>query len=328
MVEPLSFAFQAHVYTLEWLGMKKKLVVIALTILIVFLTIFAIKNRQDAKTLGAVNQGKKEQEEDSIKIDPKKYQPQKTSQTDETALDLSAKSAIVVDQDTNEIIYQKNPHAKLPPASITKVLAFSVALEKFKKDDYITITQFASEQISNKINMKAGEKLKLDDLLYGLMMISANDAAYAIADASKGGFDTFVADMNKKSKKLGLTDSNFKNPAGLDDPDQYSSAFDMATYTRYALLEHPDFIKYAGKTKEHSVQMTENNEPHWWFGHLSAMLKRYPGMIAAKTGYTDDARSTYVGVAERNGRRLVVVLLGSDDANNDVPALLDYGFAN
>lgn len=263
-----------------------------------------------------------------IKSNTKKYQPKKTPKTAELGLDLSAKSAILVDQETNEIIYQKDSNQQLPPASITKVLTLALALEQFKPQDLITISQTASEQISNKINMKPGEKIKTDDLLYGLMMISANDAAWALADAFPGGFSKFMKKMNEKVELLGLKNTHFKNPAGLDDEGHFSSAFDIATMTRYNLIKHPQFLQYAGKTKEHSVYMTEHNEPHWWFGHLSAMLKRYPGMIAAKTGYTDEALSTYVGVAERNGRRLVVVILGSKDANNDVTGLLDYGFSH
>lgn len=296
-------------------------------ILVIALTKF-IPAKETVKNVAAGIDYSKQEKERQIKENTKKYQPKETSKTAQSGLSLSAKSAILVDENTNEILYQKDPKWKLPPASITKVLTLSVALEQFKKEDLITISQTASEQISNKINMKPGEKLKVDDLLFGLMMISANDAAWALADAFPGGFQRFMEAMNKKSELLGLTNSHFKNPAGLDDPEQYSSAHDMATYTRYALLEHPDFVRYAGKTSEHSVYMTKDNEPHWWFGHLSAMLQRYKGMIAAKTGYTDEALSTYVGVAERGGRRLTVVILGSTDANNDVTQLLDYGFSH
>jgi D-alanyl-D-alanine carboxypeptidase (penicillin-binding protein 5/6) len=116
------------------------------------------------------------------------------------------------------------------------------------------------------------------------------------------------------------------NPAGLDDPKQKSTAFDMATITRYALLEHPSVLEYAGKDSEHSVYATEHNKHHWWFGHLSHMLSAYPGMIAAKTGYTDEAGTTYIGIAEKSGKRLVLVLMGSDgaNANDDVKKILDY----
>jgi D-alanyl-D-alanine carboxypeptidase len=225
-------------------------------------------------------------------------------------------------------LFEKNPHQKLAPASITKILTLSVALENLKKDQMITVSQEAADQEPNKIVMKAGEKLQLEDLLYGLMMISANDAARAIAESVPGGFDSFIKLMNNKVRLLGLKDTNFKNPSGLDDNEHYSTVFDIATMTRYALLEHgTEVVAYAGEKKDHSVYPTDHNESHWW-SHISSMLYRYPGMIAAKTGYTDIAKSTFIGVAERNGRRLNVVLMGSTDANNDVPRLLDYGFAH
>jgi D-alanyl-D-alanine carboxypeptidase len=270
----------------------------------------------------------KEEEERQIKANTEKYQPKETAKTAKDSLELSAKSAIVVDENTGDILYEKNPHQKLAPASITKILTLSVALENLKKDQAITISQKAADQEPNKIVMKAGEKLKLEDLLYGLMMISANDAAYAVAESVPGGFDAFIKLMNNKVQMLGLKDTNFKNPSGLDDNDHYSTVFDIATMTRYGLLEHgQEVLAYAGEKKDHSVYASDQNESHWW-SHISAMLYRYPGMIAAKTGYTDIAKSTFIGVAERNGRRVNVVIMGSTDANNDVPRLLDYGFSH
>lgn len=257
-----------------------------------------------------------------------KYQPKSGSKEIEGPV-VTAKSAIVVDQNTNTILYSKNMHEALPPASIIKMLTFSMALEKFEENELIEISENASVQVSNKINMKPGEKMKLSDLLYGLMMISANDAAYAIADASDDGFEGFIKAANDKVEMLGLKETVMKNPAGLDEEGQTSSAYDLATITRYALLEHPQIIKYAGKTAEHSVYATEANEPHYWFGHLSRMLTAYKPMIAAKTGYTDLAGSTYIGIAEKNGRRLILVILGDKNSaiNNDVTSLLDYGFS-
>jgi len=257
----------------------------------------------------------------------KKYQPQKTSKTATSGLDIKTKSAIVVDENTNEILYQKDPDAKLPPASITKISTIAVALENFKKDDLLTISEKAANQEPNKIVMKAGEKLKVDDLFYGLMMISANDAARAIAELIPGGFEKFIELMNKEVKLMGLKNTVFKNPSGLDEPGHISTAFDISTLTRYALLNHPETVTYAGKKDDHQVFPTDHNESHWW-GHISGMLFRYPGMVAAKTGYTDEADSTFIGVAERNGRRLCVVILGSTDPNGDIPKLLDWGFAH
>lgn len=311
--------------------MKKNFLILILLAALVggaFSYIYTHKDKMSEQVAGVNAEDLSQEERDKLiaqNID--KYQP-KGDHSNTSGPTVAAKTAIVVDQKTNEIIYAKNIDRALPPASVIKMLTLSVALELHDPDDLIEISQHASEQISNKINMKAGEKIKLSDLLYGLMMISANDAAYAIADDTEGGFDRFVELANDKVALLGLKNTVMKNPAGLDDPEQTSSAFDLATITRYALLEHPDVIKYAGKTTEHSVQMTDHNEPHWWFGHLSRMLTAYKPMIAAKTGFTDAAGNTYIGIAEKNGRRLVMVMLGSDvaHANDDVQSLLDYGF--
>lgn len=280
----------------------------------------------NGETKGIINSIKVQDDSKKIKENTEKYQPKQTPKTSASGLDINAKSAIVVDEGTGEILYQKDPNLELPPASITKIATISVALENLKKDQLVEISQKAADQEPNKIVMKAGEKMKLDDLLYGLMMISANDAAYAIAEAVPGGFDKFIKLMNDKVRLLGLKNTNFENPSGLDSEKHYSSAFDIATLTRYALITHPEVVEYSGKKDDHSVYPNENNESHWW-GHISGMLYRYPGMIAAKTGYTDLANSTFIGIAERNGRRLTVVILGSKDANNDVKYLLDYGFS-
>jgi serine-type D-Ala-D-Ala carboxypeptidase (penicillin-binding protein 5/6) len=261
-----------------------------------------------------------------IKKNADKYQPKDSQKTATSGLDLSAKSAILVDENTGRVLYEKSPHMVLPPASITKVATIAVALENLKKDQLITISQTAADREPNKIVMKAGEKLKAEDLFNGLMMISANDAAWAIAEAVPGGYPKFIALMNQKAKSLGLKDTNFVNPAGLDDEKHLTTAFDIATFVRYDLINHPEFVAYAGNKSDYSVLPTDHNESHWW-SHISHMLYAYPGMIAAKTGYTDIAKSTFVGVADRNGRKITVVFMGATDANGDVTKLLDYGFS-
>lgn len=308
--------------------MTKKIIITIISILSIIGFIFVLgvgisRRKNDTGSIFANVDLEKKKIEENIK----KYQPQKTDKTNEGTLEISAKSAIVIDENTNEILYQKESDLRLPPASITKIATISVALENLKKEDLINISQKAGEQEPNKIVMKAGERMTLSDLMYGLMMISANDAAFAIAEAIPGGYDQFIGLMNEKVRILGLVDSSFKNPSGLDVQGHYSSAFDIATLTRYALLCHPEIIDYAGEKDDHSVYPTDHNESHWW-GHISGMLYRYPGMIAAKTGYTEEAGSTFIGIAERDGRRLTVVFFGATDANSDVIKLLDFGFAN
>lgn len=309
-------------------SVNKKLILITFCVILVFGIFLAARerfvNKDGAKT--AVKSATTVSQEE-INENIKKYQPQESDRTQNKGLDVSAVSAIVVDENTNEIIYEKGPKLERSPASITKIATVSVVLENLKKDQLVTISEKAADQEPNKIVMKKGEKMKVDDLLYGLMMISANDAAYALAEAIPGGYDRFIELMNEKVKFLGLTNTKFTNPSGLDETGHYSSAFDIATLTRYAILEHPEITKYAGKKEDFSVYPTDHNESHWW-SHISHMLYAYPGMIAAKTGYTDIAKSTYIGIAQRNGRKLTVVLMGATDANGDVKKLLDFGFAH
>jgi len=309
----------------------KKIILFVTIIASLLIVTFSIKSLALSRVKGeakenVLNSATQELSERLLKENIDKYQPKITPRTSRNSLELSAISAILVDENTGEIIYEKNINQELPPASITKVATFSVAIEQNREDDLIEISQKASEQIPNKIVMNPGEKLKLKDLLYGLMMISANDGAYAIAENDEDGFNGFIKKMNRLTKSLGLNNTNFKNPSGLDEEGHFSTAFDIATLTRYALLKHPSIIDYAGKKTEHPVYPSEHNESHWW-KHISGMLYRYPGMVAAKTGYTEAAKSTFIGVAERNGRRLTVVFLGSTDANGDAQKLLDYGFS-
>lgn len=240
-------------------------------------------------------------------------------------LPTSSKASIILDYNTREVLFADNEHEKLPPASITKVLTAIVVLENMKTDKLCTISQTAADTEPNKITMKTGEKLKVEDLLYGLMMISANDAAEALAECYDGGRDAFIEKMNERAKLIGLTDTHFVNPNGLHDDNHYTSAFDMATITYYAIKSNSDFLKYMGHKEDYSVFATEHNEPHWW-QQISNLLQTYPGMDGAKTGFTYEAGNTYIGTAERNGRRIIIVYLNANSTTYDAKLLLDQGF--
>ena len=241
-------------------------------------------------------------------------------------LNLTAKSAIVIDQNSGQILFTKNEHAKEWPASITKILTMVIALENYSPDKLCTVSEEASETQPDKISMNVGEKMRVGDLVYGMMMISANDAAEVLAECDKGGRNAFIKQMNDKAKSLGLKDSHFANPNGLDDPNHYSSAFDIATITRYAIMTIPSTLQYMGRKDDYSVPASDHNAAHYWY-QISHLLFTYPGMIAAKTGYTDEAKNTYVGVASRNGRMIIIVYFGAQTTTSDATTLLDYGFS-
>ncbi len=186
--------------------MKKNLFILIVTAALIGGAFSFFHSRKDNDDVAGANTAQGESADKRTNIiteNSAKYQP-KGEQDNSKGPSIGAKAAIVVDQETNEILYSKNIHRSLPPASIIKVLTFATALEVYQPDDLVTITENASVQISNKINMKPGEKIKVSDLLYGMMMISANDAAYALADGAEGGFDRFVALANERVALLGL----------------------------------------------------------------------------------------------------------------------------
>jgi D-alanyl-D-alanine carboxypeptidase len=262
-----------------------------------------------------------------IKDNIEKYQPKyEWFEKNPQPIGLTADSAIVLDQNTGQIIFAKEEKKHLPPASITKVLTLIIVLENMNQDDSCTVSREASETQPNKLIMQPGEMLKVRDLLYSMTMISANDSAEVLAECYPGGRGAFIEKMNEKVKELGLSNSNFVDPNGLNDTEQYSSASDMATITRYGILTQPDFLKYLGRKEDYSVPATETNQAHYWY-QVSTLLKTYPGMEAAKTGYTHIAHNTYVGVAKRGERRIIIVYFGARTTTNDATQLLDYGLS-
>lgn len=240
-------------------------------------------------------------------------------------LPVSTKSAVILDYNTRELLFAQNEHAQLPPASITKVLTATVVLENMKTDKLCTISQEAADTEAYKIVMRAGEQLSVEDLLYGMMMLSANDAAEALAECYDGGKQAFIDKMNEKVRLLGLSDSNFVTPNGLDDPNHYSSAYDMAVITEYAIRTQPTFLDYMGREQDYSVAATDHNDAHYFYS-LSTLLKTYSGMDGAKTGFTYEAGNTYIGTALRNGRRIIIVYFGANSTTYDATLLLDQGF--
>jgi D-alanyl-D-alanine carboxypeptidase (penicillin-binding protein 5/6) len=309
---------------LRFINKHKKIIlaIIIALVVVAFVKNYLSEKKVTGSTIIQLKNSHREIEENIEKYQPK-YDWVKTHPSNIT---LTAKSAIVIDQNTGQILLTKNEHEKLPPASITKILTLVTVLEGLKIDKLCPVSEKAAVTQPNKITMKAGEKMKVEDLLYGLMMISANDAAEVLAECYDGGRDKFIAKMNEKVKLLGLEDSSFKDPHGLNDVDELSSAFDMGTITRYALLEHPETLKYIGRKEDYNVYPTDHNGSHSWY-QISNLLLTYPGMEGAKTGYTHIAKNSYIGVARKNDRRVIIVYLGAETTTSDATALLNYGFS-
>lgn len=235
---------------------------------------------------------------------------------------LSGSSCILIDANTGRILFEKNPHVKMPMASTTKIMTALVALEYGNLEDEVIITKEAVGIEGSSIYLREGEIMSLEDLLYGLMLRSGNDAAVAIAIHVGGNLENFIDLMNKKAKEIGAVNTNFTNPHGLHDDLHYTTAYDLALITREA-FKYEEFAKIAG-TKSYISNRVENN----YYYNKNKTLWEYKGGDGVKTGYTMRAGRCLVSSATRNGHRLITVSLNARDWFNDNYKLLDFGFEN
>lgn len=242
-------------------------------------------------------------------------------------LNLTANSAMLVDYDSGEIIYQKNPQGRQPVASTVKIMTAMLALEKAKPQDIFTVSQAASKVGENSMILTAGEKLSLEKLLYGLILVSGNDAAVTIAENVAETEEKFVDLMNEKARFLGLEDTKFANASGLDDDNktQYSTAYDMAVIARYLWTNFPQ-VRTISSTYHHYIEATREHKDFELYNDTN-LLTTYPGVKGIKPGFTWEAGMCLVTYAENDGKRLIGVILGTDDRRGEMKELLDYGFA-
>lgn len=247
---------------------------------------------------------------------------------------VEAEAAVVMDVSSGAFLYSKNMTAKEYPASITKIMTALVAIEHGNLDKKIKCSEHAVYSIeaeSSHCGLQPGEKLTLRQALYALMLESANDAANSIAERVGGTIEAFVQMMNDKAKELGCVNTHFTNPHGLHDEDHYTCAYDMALITR-AAFANETLAEIAG-TVEYSIPKTNKvKEVRYFLNHhkmLSSEEYLYEGCIGGKTGFTSDALNTLVTVAQRDGRRLISVVLKTNGATKtyeESTALLDYGY--
>ncbi|MCL5959274.1 MAG: D-alanyl-D-alanine carboxypeptidase [Chloroflexi bacterium] len=241
---------------------------------------------------------------------------------------VSAVGAVVIDERSGAVLYDKNSRLQRAPASITKIVTAIVAIERAKPSDIVDVTYDPTELVdSTLMGLYNRDRCSLEDLLYGLMLPSGNDAALAIANHVAGSERAFADLMNRKMKDLGLQDSHFVNAHGLDAKDHYSSAHDMALVTRYA-MQNPLFRQLAA-AKVRSVTLWRSGEKMSYpIYNLNKLLTIYPGADGVKIGYTENALRTIVGSATKDGHRVYAALMGSTDLWTDTPLLLDYAFRN
>ena len=231
------------------------------------------------------------------------------------AVEVSAAAAVLMDADSGRLLYEKNGEKRMLIASTTKLMTALVALEQGGLQQEITVTGGHMAEGSS-MYLRPGEKLTLETLLYGLLLCSGNDAALAVTECM-GGAVPFVARMNEKAAELGMENTHFANPNGLDDEEHYSTARDMAQLARAAVNE-PTLLRMAS-TRQASIggrTLTNHNK----------LLGRMEGCLGLKTGYTKAAGRTLVSCAEKDGRRLVAVTLRDGDDWSDHEALYRWGF--
>jgi D-alanyl-D-alanine carboxypeptidase (penicillin-binding protein 5/6) len=245
--------------------------------------------------------------------------------------DLQAKSAILMDYDTGTVLYEKNPHEKLPIASVTKVMTILLALEaidegKLKLEDTVTISDYASSMGGSQVFLYSGETLSVDTIMKAIVVASANDASVAMAEKLAGAHEVFVARMNQRAKELGMTNTNFINATGLPADNHYSSANDVALMSR-ELLKHPLFFRWSKiwvETLEESRNKTE-------LANTNRLIRFYEGSDGIKTGSTQEAGYCLSATAKRGSMRLLSVVLSAPTTKvrfAEATKLMDYGFAN
>ncbi len=244
--------------------------------------------------------------------------------TDAILPNVTARSAVVMEARTGRVLYSRNMKAMRFPASTTKAMTLIVALEKGNLDDIVTVSGNAAGTEGSTLWLEEGKKIRLEDLLYGIIMRSGNDGTVAVAEHIAGSVDAFARMMTEKAREIGAADTFFVNPHGLPDERHYTTAYDMALIASYG-YRNPVFADIV-KTKEKTIPWSEDPTEFW--RSENQMLWLYDGANGVKTGYTDAAGRCLVSGAERDGIQLVSVVLDSIYMWNDSIAMLDYGFAH
>lgn len=235
----------------------------------------------------------------------------------------SARSYALMDMDSGRVLLSKDMHSKRLIASITKIMTATLAIESGKIDDIVKVDESINKAYGSGIYIEVGEKIKLKDLLYGLMMRSGNDAASMIASYISGSEEEFVILMNRKAKEIGMNDTTFYNASGLPTPHgNISSTYDMALLTRYAMKN--EIYRDIVKTRKYKV--TTNKKTYIW--HNKNKLLRYDFITGGKTGYTEESGRTLVSTANKNNMNLVVVTIRDSDDWNTHLELYNYAIDN
>lgn len=247
-------------------------------------------------------------------------------------LDLTAKSSILIEASTGEILSEKNSDEKLAPASMTKIMTMLLIMESLEKNDYtledkVNISTNAASMGGSQVFLEAGSELKVKELLKAIAIASANDAAVAMAEYTAGSTESFVNLMNEKAASLGCTNTTFKNVHGLDTEGHLTTAKDMAIMAR-ELLKHEEILNYSSIYEEF---LNKPDGSSTWMVNTNKLIKYYNGLDGLKTGFTKNAGYCLTATAKRNNMRLISVVMSeptTEKRSSDTIKLLNYGFAN
>ena len=249
-------------------------------------------------------------------------------------LEVAGKSAILMDMATGSVLYEQNPHEKLPPASVTKVMTMLLVMEaidsgKISWNDTVTVSESAAAKGGSQIYLKVGETMSVSDMLKSVAVSSANDCACALAEHIAGSESAFVEKMNIRAGQLGMKDTHFVNCTGLDDDENarehLTSAYDIAIMSRELMLNHPDIQKFT------TIWMDTVRGGAFGLSNTNKLVRFYPGATGLKTGFTSSAGYCLSATAQRDGLGLIAVVLGAKTSQErfaGCKAMLDYGFAN
>ncbi|MCT2537447.1 D-alanyl-D-alanine carboxypeptidase [Aquibacillus koreensis] len=267
----------------------------------------------------------------SINVVPANAEESNDNNQQDLNLAENSKSALLLERDTGKILYEKNAHEQLPPASMTKIMTLILIMEalddeKVKLDEMVRVSEYAASMGGSQIFLEAGEEMKVNDLLKGIAVASGNDASVAMAERIAGSEEAFVTMMNQKAKELGLENTKFQNTTGLPADNHFSTAYDLAMMAK-ELLKHEEITNY---TSIYEDYLRKGTEDEFWLVNTNKLVKFYDGVDGLKTGYTSQAKYCLTATAKKGNMRTVAVVLGADTSknrNSDVTQMLDYAFS-
>lgn len=262
--------------------------------------------------------------------------PQEVNEDKSSGLSVDARSAVLMEASTGTILFKQNEHEAMPPASVTKIMTMLLAYEaieegKMGEDDIVTISENASGYGGSTIFLETNEKIPVKQLLKGMAVQSGNDSAIAIGEYVGGSQEGFVNLMNEKAKELNMNDTHFVNPCGLDADGHLTSANDVAIMSRELITKYPQVLDLTSIWFDTLIHQRKNGEEETSLTNTNSLINWYEGANGLKTGFTSKAMYCLSATAERNGLKLIAVVMGAKDKQtrtNEIVKLLDYGFGN